>query len=276
MVKLSYFEKRRKFKQICRDIKSIKIQGARNVAKNALYAYSLFPTKSSKKKLLKLRPTEPMLLRVLEEMDKSSYEKILLHFDFAQKKINKAGLKLIKNNYVIFTHCHSTNVTGALIYAKEKGKNFEVYNTETRPLFQGRRTARELKKNKINVTMFVDSAINIALDKKQGTRNVDVIFIGADALTKDGVINKVGSNMISQLAKIHKIPVYIVADSWKFSKVKVPIEQRELNEVWDKAPKDIKIKNPAFEFIPKKFIKGIVSELGVLSYSEFLKAQKKS
>jgi len=271
MVKLNCFQKRQIFRDICRDIKSIKIQGARNVARSALYAYSLFPKASSKKKLLKLRPTEPMLARVLEEMDGSSYKEVLSHFDSAQEKIDKAAMKLIKNNYVIFTHCHSTNVTGALIYAKEKGKKFEVYNTETRPLFQGRKTAKELEKNKIKVTMFVDSAINIALDKKQGTRNVDIILIGADALLKNGVINKVGSSMIVQLAKIHKIPVYVVADSWKFSKTKVPIEQRKLNEVWDRAPKNIKIKNPAFEFIDKKYIKGIVSELGVLKFGEFLK-----
>jgi ribose 1,5-bisphosphate isomerase len=271
MVKLSYLNKRRKFNQICRDIKSIKIQGARNVAKSALYAYSLFPKASSKKKLLSLRPTEPMLARVLSEMDSSSYKEVLAHFDSAQTRINKASLRLIKKGSVIFTHCHSTNVTGALIYARKNGKKFEVYNTETRPLFQGRKTARELKKNKIKVTMFVDSAINVALDKKQGTKKVNAIFIGADALTKNGVINKVGSNMISQLAKLHKIPVYVVADSWKFSKVKVPIEQRSLNEVWGRAPKNIKIRNPAFEFVPKKLIKGVVSELGVLGYSNFLK-----
>ncbi|MCK5607900.1 translation initiation factor eIF-2B [Candidatus Pacearchaeota archaeon] len=275
MVKLSYFQKRRKFNSICRDIKSIKIQGARNIAKSALYAYSLFPKPSSKKKLIKLRPTEPMLFRVLEEMDKNSYKEVLSHFDSAQEKINKAALKLIKKNYVIFTHCHSTNVTGALIYAKKKGKKFEIYNTETRPLFQGRKTARELKREKIKVTMFIDSAINVALDKKQGTKNVDVVFIGADALTKDGVINKVGSSMISQLAKLHNIPVYVIADSWKFSKTKIPIEQRSLNEVWDKAPKNIKIRNPAFEFVPKKLVKGVVSEFGVLSYGEFLKEMKK-
>ena len=38
-----------------------------------------------------------------------------------------------------------------------------------------------------------------------------------------------------------------------------------------KAPKNIKIKNPAFEFIKRKYIKFIVSELGVLSYNDFLK-----
>ena len=33
--------------------------------------------------------------------------------------------------------------------------------------------------------------------------------------------------------------------------------------------KNIKIRNPAFEFVPKKLIKGVVSELGVLGYSNF-------
>lgn len=271
----SFFSKRRMFNQICKDIKEIKIQGARNVAKKALYAYHLIPTKKSKKKLLSLRPTEPMLHYILDKVDSTPYEDLLSHFDSAQEKINKYTIGQIKNNSTIFTHCHSTNVINALIYAKKNKKKFEVYNTETRPLFQGRKTAKELKKNKIKVTMFVDSALGIALSKEQGTKKVSKIFLGADAITKDGVINKVGSELVAQIAKNEKIPVYIVADSWKFSNKEVPIEQRELNEVWDRAPSGIKIKNPAFEFVPKKYIKAIISELGVLSYAEFLRKVRK-
>ena len=40
--------KKETFNQICKDIKSIKIQGARNVAKAGLKAYQLKPTKDSK------------------------------------------------------------------------------------------------------------------------------------------------------------------------------------------------------------------------------------
>jgi len=274
-MKRSYFSKRKQFNKICKNIKSIKIQGARNVAKAGLKAYSLFPSVKTKKKILKLRATEPMLFHVLNEIDKCDVKCALNHFDDAQEKINKNILKLFrKKKEVVFTHCHSTNVTGALINAKKKKKNFEVYNTETRPLFQGRKTARELKKNKIKVTMFVDSALGIALSKEQGTKKVTKVFLGADALLKNGVINKVGSEVVARIARAEKIPVYIVADSWKFSKENVPIEQRKLNEVWDKAPKDIKIKNPAFEFVDKKYITGIVSELGVESYGGFVRKMK--
>jgi len=266
--------KQKRFNQIAKDIKAIKIQGARNIAKKALYAYSLIPGKKSKNFLLSLRPTEPMLWNVLNKMEKQPYAKVLSHFDESQEKINKNILKLIKNNNVIFTHCHSTNVLNALIFAKKKGKIFEVYNTETRPLLQGRKTAKDLKKAKIKVTMFVDSAVGIALSREQGTKKVNVVFLGADAITKKGVVNKVGSEVIARIAKDEKIPVYIIADSWKFTKKKIPKEQRKLNEIWDSAPKKIKIRNPSFEFVFKKYITGIVSELGVLSYKEFLRKVK--
>ncbi len=67
--------KEAKFNQILRDIKSIKIQGARNVAKQALKAYLLIPTKQSKAKLLNSRPTEPMMHHVLDLAEKGIPEK---------------------------------------------------------------------------------------------------------------------------------------------------------------------------------------------------------
>ncbi len=253
--------KQKRFNQIARDIESVKIQGATNVAKAALKAYSLIPTTKSKKKLLSLRPTEPMLENVLDMAEKKvPLKEILKHFKDAQDKINKKVFKLIKNGDVIFTHCHSTNVVNALIYARKRGKKFEVYNTETRPLFQGRKTASQLRKAGIKVTMFVDSALGVALSKEQGTKKADKVFLGADALLKNGVINKIGSEVIAKIAKSEKIPVYIIADSWKFTKTKVPREQRKLNEVWGRAPKNIKIKNPAFEFVPNKLVKKIITE----------------
>jgi ribose 1,5-bisphosphate isomerase len=271
--------KESEFNEILKDIKSIKIQGARNVAKAALKAYSLIPTKLSKNKLNGSRPTEPMMHKVLDLAEKKvSYNKILEHFDLSQNKINNYVFKLIKNSDVIFTHCHSTNVINSLIYSKKKGKKFEIYNTETRPLYQGRRTANELTKAGIKVTMFIDSAAAIAIEKENSKDKIysDKVFLGADALLKTGIINKIGSGMISEIASKNKIPVYVIADSWKFTKDKVPIEQRSINEVWDKTSKNerIKIKNPAFEFVNKKYIAGIITEFGLMSYDKFVKNMK--
>ena len=72
--------KRVEFNQICRDIKDIKIQGARNIAKKALYAYRLIPTAASMRKLKSLRPTEPMLMNVLHRAETESYDDIFAVF----------------------------------------------------------------------------------------------------------------------------------------------------------------------------------------------------
>ncbi len=271
--------KKLKLNKIYKDIKSVKIQGATNVARAALKAYSLSPKKSTIKKLKSLRPTEPMLQNVLKKLSKGVPKKeILKHFSESQEKINSHVFKLIKSKDIVYTHCHSTNVSKSLINAKQKGKNFQVFNTETRPLYQGKKTAKELGKAGIKVTMFVDSALGIALDKKQGTKKVSKVFLGSDAILKNGdVVNKIGSGIISEIAKNKKIPVYIIADSWKFSKENVSLEQRDYKEVWDNnVPKNVKIKNPAFAKIPSKNIKAIVSEFGVLSPKEFVKKASKN
>ncbi len=262
------FGKKRRVKKIIRDIGDIRIQGARNVALAGLEAYSLIPTKETKKRLINARPTEPMLRRVLNNYKSLGKEKILNHFHESQKRINKEVLKLIEDRQVIFTHCHSSTVVNSLINASKK-KKFEVYNTETRPLFQGRKTSKELEKAGIIVTQFVDSAARIALKALQGTKKADIAFLGADAITKKGVINKIGSGMFSQIAYENEIPVYIIADSWKYSK-KVKLEERDFNEVWENSP--VKIKNPAFELIPKKLITKIISEKGSLTFRKFLKS----
>ncbi len=264
-------DKKKRFEKLCKDIKSVKIQGARNVTLAGLEAYKLFPTEKNKKKILSLRSTEPFLINILKEADETSLKQLKQQLKNNQEIINKETLKLIRKNSVIFTHCHSSTVTAALIYAKKKGKKFEVYLTETRPLYQGRKTAKELRKAGIKVTMFVDSAVHIALTHSQETKEVDLVLLGADALTRKGTINKVGSGMIATLANSEKIPVYILSDSLKYIK-KIKIEKRPPVEVWDN--KKIRIFNAAFELIKKKYIKGVISEYGNLSYKKFLKARR--
>ena len=259
----------KRFNKICKDIKDIKIQGATNVAKAGIKAYLLNPTTKSKKKLFSLRPTEPALFNALNLLEKNSPEKIISHFDKSQDKINKYLNKKITTNSIIYTHCHASTISKALIYSKKKGKKFQVYNTETRPLYQGRKTARELANEKIKVTNFIDSGMHEAI------KSSNIILLGADAILKSGVINKIGSASIAEIAKVHKKPLYIVSDSWKFYSKNVKIEERDFHEVWKRVPKNVKVRNPAFEKIPKKYISGIISEKGILKYSEFLKKSKK-
>ena len=260
------------FNQICKDIKSLKIQGAENVAIAAVKAYSLNPTKEAVKKLISLRPTEPALRNALKfvQLNKKNINLALAHLTQSRKIATEIASRLIKNNSIVYTHCHSSTVNMALIEAKKNGKHFEVYCTETRPFMQGRMTASDLSKAKIPVTFFVDSAMRLAI------KEADICFIGADAVTNDlKVINKIGSELAADSASHFEIPFYVLTDSWKFDPKTIfgfeeEIEKRSYKEVWENPPKGVKIDNYVFEKINPNAITAIVSELGILSPQNFM------
>ena len=260
-----------------RDIKSMKIQGAENIARAAIIAWQKAKDKKfAAEKLAKARPTEPMLRNVLKYLEKfGNAEELLKKLDKDRKKIEEIGSKKIQNNFIVYTHCHSSTVTSILKRAKREGKKFEVYVTETRPFFQGRITAKELAKEKIPVTLFVDSAVRLALKK------ANVMLIGCDAITAEGIIiNKIGSELFAEVANKYDVPVYVATHSLKFDPLtffgfEVEIEKRASKEVWKNPPKGVKISNYVFEKINPKLITGIISELGILKPETFIQEVKK-
>lgn len=283
-----------RFKKLLEDIKKIRIQGAENLALASAKAIKqlLRERKSykellkAKKQLLATRPTEPCMQNTLKFIFNSSNNKnfkeiidnnidgAIKHFKDAREKIMEFGSQKISNNDVIFTHCHSSTVISILKKANQQGKKFKVLCTETRPLYQGRITAKELSKLRIPVTLFVDSAARFALKK------ADLMLIGADAVTSEGkVINKVGSELFAEIAFLLDKPVYIATDSWKFDPksvygIETKIEERIRKEVWPRTPKNVKITNIAFEKLHPRLITAIICELGVLMPSNFVEEVK--
>jgi len=261
-----------------RDIKTMRIQGAENIARAAIVAWSKAKDKKkASEKLAKARPTEPMLRNALRYLEKfGDAESLLKKLDEDRKKIEEIGSKKIQNNSIVYTHCHSSTVTSIIKKAWRDGKKFEVHVTETRPFFQGRITAKELAAEGIPVTLFVDSAARLAL------KNADIMLIGCDAITAEGiVINKIGSELFAEIANKYDIPVYVATHSLKFDPLtffgfEVEIERRASKEVWNKPPKGVKISNYVFEKINPKLITGIISELGVLKPETFIQEVKKA
>ncbi|GAG07633.1 unnamed protein product, partial [marine sediment metagenome] len=150
-----------KFSRICRDIRELKIQGAEAVARAALEALQSRSDKKAIETLVGLRPTEPMLrnaLRFASTDPKFLAKKALRIFDKAAQDIALMGSGKIGGGMKVFTHCHSSTVMNILKESWKHGVKFEVFCTETRPLFQGRKTAEELADDGIPVTLLVDSA----------------------------------------------------------------------------------------------------------------------
>ncbi len=293
------------FLRIEADIKSVKIQGAESIAREAVRAFlaaeneafkSLQSTKdylrrlqNARDRLFATRPTEPALRNALgllfsdvrAEKCKSmndmhadilTRERVVQkHFDHVIVTLPQIGSSKLKNDAHIFTHCHSSAVIAIILDAVVSGKKITVHNTETRPLLQGRITAQELAKHGVKVIHYPDSAARIAI------KQCDLVLLGADAIDSDlKVYNKIGSELVCVIAKEYNIPVYICTDSWKFDPRttniwKEEIEERSPKEIWADAPKGVTIKNYAFEKIDRKLITGIICEFGIFTLEKFVK-----
>jgi translation initiation factor 2B subunit (eIF-2B alpha/beta/delta family) len=264
----------KRFDKIMEDIKSVKIQGANNIALAGISAYLLSPNEESIKKILSTRPTEPLLQNCLNILNKSmdkkqTAKKLIAYIKESNEKIAKAGSKLIKEDMNVFSHCHSSSVMEILKLAKKQKKNFVVYTLEVEPLLQGRITAEELAKNGIKVIVFPDLAAEAVV------RKCNLFLFGADAFLKKGVVNKLGTSLLAHLAKENNLPIYSCGDSLKYTK-KVKIEKRAGKEVWDERSMNINVENPTFDLTKKKLLNGVISEYGILPYKDFIKKAKKT
>ncbi|MFW6110551.1 MAG: translation initiation factor eIF-2B [Thermoproteota archaeon] len=278
-------------------IRSVEIQGARNVAIAAVKALERLAseTKAKTKKdflselleakeiLFDTRETEPLMrnsLRwVIDQVEESEYDRVSHLIDMvssssqqflgklkdSKEKIAEIGVKRIRDDCVILTHCHSSTVSYLLEKAKQAGKSFEVICTETRPVFQGRITAREMLDLDVKTTMIVDSAARSFVNQ------ADFVLVGADAITSEGnVVNKIGSSMVALIAQEARTPFYVVSELMKFDPVTMygeyeKIEERSSTEVWENAPEGLNIRNPAFDVTRRRFIHGIICEEGIIS-----------
>jgi methylthioribose-1-phosphate isomerase len=196
------------------------------------------------------------------------------------RRIGENGAALLNDGDTALTHCNAGGLaTGEhgtalsiMFLAHERGKRIRVFADETRPLLQGARlTAWELLRAGIDTTLISDSMA--AWVMREG--KIDVVITGADRIAANGdSANKIGTYGLARLAAVHGIPFYIAAplstvDLGTPSGDKIPIEQRhpdEVRKIGDRwiAPRKVSVYNPAFDVTPARFIKGIVTEAGVI------------
>lgn len=292
---------------IVSDIKAIKIQGATNVALATVNCMQLWlqqyeEVKYKDKKsfinemkefgleIANARPNEPLAKNLVKFI---TYELVVRFTDaikFSQvvnasedlfseykdmiqgtkKDIVKYGIETLKDCNEILTHCHSSTAVGVLVGVKgTRNGDLTVISTETRPLFQGRITSKNLIDQGVKTTMIVDSVAPSFIIQEKYTP-IDALIIGVDQINADGsAVNKVGSMGLALACSASGKPIYVVGPLLKIdvSTVYSPIEieLRSAKEIWDDAPEGLKLINPAFEVIPSELITGYITEFGVVA-----------
>lgn len=224
----------------------------------------------------KERSNQHIYNKIKEEADKIFHEDVRTN-----KAMAKYGNEIIPEGATILTHCNTGALAtvgygtalGVVREAHYTGKDILVYADETRPRLQGGKlTAWELMEENIPAKLIADNvAATLIRDGK-----IDVILTGADRVASNGdSANKIGTFMLSVIAKVYKVPFYIVAptttiDFQMESGDEIVIEERSPEEVTHIngvriAPEGIEVYNPAFDVTPWENITGIITEKGIIS-----------
>jgi translation initiation factor eIF-2B subunit alpha/methylthioribose-1-phosphate isomerase len=275
-------------------IKDMVVRGAPAIGAAAVYGMVLGKNELEKTAgiLRKTRPTAYDLFYAIEYMInkiKSGKNALESANNYVEdiidrcRRIGENGEKLIKDDMKILTHCNAGALAtvdygtalAPFYIAHRKGKKFFVYADETRPRCQGLLTDWELEQEGIAHAVIVDNAAGHFM--KNG--EVDMVITGADRIVRNGdFANKIGTYEKAVLAKENDIPFYVAAPISTFDKTiksgdEIIIEERGREELsvingCKIMPDYTKVKNPAFDVTPAKYVTGYITEKKILKKIE--------
>jgi methylthioribose-1-phosphate isomerase len=248
-------------------------------------------------RLEKTRPTARNLFWALERMNKTFEENRSLALSQLKERLTQEALRieeedietnrkigfhgkdLVEDGHTILTHCNAGALAtagygtalGVIRAAFHEGKKICVFVDETRPFFQGARlTCWELHRENIPVVLITDNMAGHFMQQGE----ISLVITGADRITRNGdAANKIGTYPLAVLAREHGIPFYVAAplstiDFNLEEGSEIPIEERDPAEVKEIGGRcltvpGIKVKNPAFDVTPAKYISAIITEKGI-------------
>lgn len=201
-------------------------------------------------------PAQPRseILKILDEE--------LAHAPSRESLLAQHASQAISSWRRVMTHSYSSAVAAALQQARTTNASLEVFISEARPMNEGRRMAERLAQAGIMVHFFVDDA------RGRFIAAVDGVLLGADRISENVFVNKIGTASLVNWAELHGKPVFIVSQTNKFwpSRLHLQEEARHLpDEIWSHAPSNMLLHNFYFEEIALAPVIGILTENGLMT-----------
>lgn len=197
--------------------------------------------------------------------------------------IGEIGARRIKNGDTIITHSDSEAAMSIMKKAHDTGKGIRVYCTETRPNYQGHKTAGALAAHGIDTTLICDSACRMMMG------DADKAIVGCDAISGNGALaSKIGVSQVAMLAQEARVNFIVAAETYKvdfgtLTGRPIDVEERDPTEIvtkdWMEHNPKVKFSNYVFDFTPPEYIdfyvteKGIVPPAGVFALMQELRSQ---
>ncbi len=181
------------------------------------------------------------------------------------EELGLEGAGLVPPGGTVATVSTSESVRAVLAAAVRSGTEFRVVVSESRPSNEGVEFGTSLPAWGIPATLVVDAALPRLVERCQ------LVLVGADAVSENDFVNKVGTYPLALAAREAGVPVYVAALLDKFI---AEGARGGANRVWDPGevlaapPPGVTVENRYFECVPMSLVEGIITEEGVLGPEE--------
>ena len=181
------------------------------------------------------------------------------------EELGLEGAGLVPAGGAVATVSTSESVRAVLAAAVRNGVECSVVVSESRPSDEGVEFGTSLPAWGIPVTLVVDAALPGLVERCQ------LVLVGADAVSENDFVNKVGTYPLALAAKEAGVPVYVAALLDKFIAEGArgrPDRVWDPNEILASPPPGVTVENRYFERVPLSLVEGIITEEGILDAEE--------
>jgi translation initiation factor 2B subunit (eIF-2B alpha/beta/delta family) len=169
---------------------------------------------------------------------------------------------LLPRRATVLTLSSSEVVYRALLAARRRGRLARVVVAESRPGREGVSLAGRLARRGIPAIVIVDALAPAVV------RAVDVVVLGADAVTRTEVWNKCGSLGVALAASLVRRPTLIVTTEDRLLAPRLArllgVREAEPGAVLLRPPRGVRAVNRLFDVTPLRLVTRLVTEVGAM------------
>ena len=169
----------------------------------------------------------------------------------------------LSDGTTVMTHDYSSTVLEAIEEAVAGGAYLEVYVTEARPRYLGRKTARTLAAiDRVETHLVVDGASGHYLPE------CDLVLLGMTAIVGERLYNRVGTYPLVATAAHADVPATVVGSSAKIvgDPFQFENEFRSPSEVIREPAEGFAVDNPAYDATPVELLDSVVTDEGEVKF----------
>ena len=197
-----------------------------------------------------------------ERLD-AAVENVVEQVETAKRRAANNAVEFFEDGMTLLTHDYSSTVLEAVERVVSEGYYLDVYVTEARPRYLGRKTARVLAgMDRVNTHLVVDGACGHYLPE------CDRIFLGMDCIVGETLYNRVGTYPLAATAADVGVPVTVVGSSAKLVGEGFRFENdfRSPSEVLREPAEGFEVENPSYDATPTRLLDTVVTDEGVREY----------